>query len=472
MKPAKIYLKIFFSFLLILIVTEVLIFGLFGVVMGRHFRSQMERYASVQVMMVKEIIESKMRSAPDGEPARNESLKAFIRELGEVLDAHVWLQGPDGDVVAKSFDGNPPMEHEELRKKQGKDFGSFTLYHGRRSRSGAYAVVPVVLEGDDAYRLHLFLAGSGSPHPQKGFALGLGIIGVVVALLVIPVSRFISKPINELRRSAQRIAEGDLSHRAVVRGKDEIGKLGRTFNHMADKLERMIRGGRELTAHISHQLRTPLTRIRVAEEMLTEKIEHGNHAGLERYLNDIREDIDELDLLIGRILTLSKLDLKEEPLISEPLDPVELITQLLGRLKPAVDHKNLRLETDITFEPPFPGNRDALETAFSNILENAVKYSPPGGCVRVEMKTAGGALEVNVTNPFEPLQEEDLERIFEPFQRSESAKQAGFGLGLAIVRKIVEAHGGAVRAQNTQEGFSIRMSLPGNPPEEHLKRHL
>jgi hypothetical protein len=83
MKPAKIYLKIFFSFLLILIVTEVLIFGLFGVVMGQHFRSQMERYASVQVMMVKEIIESKMRSAPDGEPARNESLKAFIRELGE-----------------------------------------------------------------------------------------------------------------------------------------------------------------------------------------------------------------------------------------------------------------------------------------------------------------------------------------------------------------------------------------------------
>jgi signal transduction histidine kinase len=82
---------------------------------------------------------------------------------------------------------------------------------------------------------------------------------------------------------------------------------------MADKLERMIRGGRELTAHISHQLRTPLTRIRVAEEMLTEKIEHGNYAGLERYLNDIREDIDELDLLIGRILTLSKLDLKESP---------------------------------------------------------------------------------------------------------------------------------------------------------------
>jgi signal transduction histidine kinase len=83
------------------------------------------------------------------------------------------------------------------------------------------------------------------------------------------------------------------------------------------------------------------------------------------------------------------------------------------------------------------------------------------------MKTVGGALEVNVTNTCEPLQEEDLERIFEPFQRSESAKQAGFGLGLAIVKKIVEAHGGTIRAQNTPDGFCIRMSLAGNPSEVH-----
>jgi signal transduction histidine kinase len=468
MKPAKIYLKIFFSFLLILIVTEVLIFGLFGVITGRHFRSQMERYASVQVMMVKKIIESKVRSEPDSEPARNESLKAFIRELGEGLEAQVWLQRQDGRLVATSFPGDVPVVVEQFKKRQGKDFGSFTLYHERRRGAGVYAVVPIALAGDEGFRLHLFLARSGSPHPERGFAVGLGIIGAVIALLVIPVSRFISKPINELRRSAQRIAEGDLSHRASVHGEDEIGKLGRTFNHMADKLERMIRGGRELTAHISHQLRTPLTRIRIAEEMLREKTGQRHDAALERYLNDIREDIDELDVLIGRILSLSRLDLNETPLRPEPLDPVDLINQLLNRLKPAMEQKSLRLTTGISFEQPFRGDRNALGTAFSNILENAVKYCPKEGSLAVEMKALGGSLEVTVSNTFEPLEEEDLERIFEPFQRAETAGQAGFGLGLAIARKIIEAHGGAVRAQNSQEGFSIRMSLPGNPPEEHV----
>jgi signal transduction histidine kinase len=169
--------------------------------------------------------------------------------------------------------------------------------------------------------------------------------------------------------------------------------------------------------------------------MLTEKIELGNYAGLERYLNDIREDIDELDLLIGRILALSKLDLKEEPLISEPLDPVELITQLLGRLKPAVDHKRLRLRTDISFEPPLLGDRDALETAFSNILENAVKYSPPGGCVRVEMKTVGGALEVNVTNTCDPFRKKILKGSSSRFTRSESAKASRLRAGPGHCKK-------------------------------------
>jgi len=465
MKPSKIYLKIFFSFLLILVVTEILIFGLFGIIIGRHFRSEMDRYASAQIMMVKEIIESKMRAVPMGEQAPNESLKEFMEGMGELLGAQVWLQREDGEVVATSFHGDIPKEQEELKKGRARDFGSFRLYHGRRSGSGAYAVVPVALEADRTVALHVLFPKSGSSHPEGGFALGLGVIGAVIALLVIPVSRFISKPINELRQSAARIAEGDLSHRATVKGKDEIGKLGRAFNHMADRLEKMIRGGRELTAHISHELRTPLTRIRIAEEMLRDKVEQRNCEGVERYLDDIREDIEELDDLIGRILTLSKFDLKERPLSPEPFDPVDLMNGLLSRLKQAMQRKGLQLTTDFSFHPPLWGDPNAIQTAFSNLLENAVKYSPPGACVKVEMRAAEEALDVRVTNPSDPFREEDLERIFEPFQRLGATKESGFGLGLAITRKIIEAHGGTIGAQNTGEGFRILVRLPSSPPD-------
>jgi two-component system sensor histidine kinase CpxA len=305
-------------------------------------------------------------------------------------------------------------------------------------------------------------------HPEEGFGLGLAIIGVVIALLVMPVSRLISKPINELRHSAQRIADGDLSHRARVKRKDEIGKLGRAFNHMADRLEKMIRGGRELTAHISHELRTPLARIRIAEEMLREKVEQQNSKDLKRYLNEIREDVEELDALIGRILMLSKLDLKEKPLSFQPVNPVDLMQGTLSRMTPAFEQKNLHLTTDFSFEPPLWGDADALQMVFSNLVENAIKYSPAGGRVSVEMKTAGGDMEAVVTNTADRIAEQDLAMIFEPFHRVGNKKETGFGLGLAIAKKTVEAHGGTIEALNTEEGFRMRMRLPGKQREETL----
>jgi len=251
-----------------------------------------------------------------------------------------------------------------------------------------------------------------------------------------------------------------------VKRKDEIGKLGRAFNHMADRLEKMIRGGRELTAHISHELRTPLARIRIAEEIVRERLEQGNYKNLERYLNEIREDVEELDALIGRILMLSKLDLKEKPLSLQSLNPVDLMQALLSRLKPSLDQKNLRLTTDFSFEPPLLGDPDALQTTFSNLLENAIKYSPPGGRVSVEMKAAGDDMEVLVTNTADKIPEQDLEKIFEPFHRVGAKSEAGFGLGLAIVKKTIEAHGGAVEARHVEEGFRIRIRLPRKPEEE------
>ena len=200
MKPSKIYIKIFFSFLLILIVTEILIFALFGIIMGRYFQSEVDHYASAQVMMVKEIIDSKIRTAPDVDLSRNEPLKDFIRNWGEALGAQVWLQGSDGQLVAKSFSGDLPKEQSELQAGQWRDLGAFRMYHGHKKSSRLYAVIPIKVKAGKNAELHVFFAKREPSHPQEGFGLGLVIIGVVIALLVMPVSRLISKPINELRQ--------------------------------------------------------------------------------------------------------------------------------------------------------------------------------------------------------------------------------------------------------------------------------
>jgi two-component system sensor histidine kinase CpxA len=131
-----------------------------------------------------------------------------------------------------------------------------------------------------------------------------------------------------------------------------------------------------------------------------------------------------------------------------------------------LDQKNLHLTTEFSYEPPLWGDPDALQTTFSNLLENAIKYSPSGGRVSVEIKAVGEEVELLVTNTADKIPEEDLERIFEPFHRVRTKKEAGYGLGLAIVRKTIEAHGGTIEACNAEEGFRIRVRLPRNPAEE------
>ena len=461
MKPGRLYLKIFLSFLAILFITEIFIFALFVMIPGKDFRAQFEHYTKGKVLLVKEIVEDKIRSAPTTELSNNEPLREFISDFGEILGAKVWLQNSDGTLSVKSFEGDVSVMVEQFKKKRSRDFGSFKLY--RRRHSHFYAVIPTAFPKGEKGSIHILFASQGPPHPEGGFALGLAIVGLIIALLIIPVSRFITDRVEQLKQSALRIAEGDLSHRAAVKSKDEIGELAQAFNHMTDKLERMITSSKELTANVSHELRTPLTRIGIAEELLREKLEKENLKEYERHLDDIREDISELDRLTGRILELSRLDIQESPLKFERLNPSDLVNDLLERLKPVMEHKGLRVQTDLSSDSPWMGDREALRLALSNILDNAAKFTPPKGDIIVKMNSRQGFLEISVTNSFEKLAEEDLTRIFDPFHRTERSKVPGSGLGLTITKKIIERHGGKIEAFNSPEGLEIRIRLREEP---------
>jgi signal transduction histidine kinase len=461
MKPGKLYLKIFLSFLAILFITEILIFALFMMIPGKDFRAQLEHSTKEKVLIVKEIVEDKIRSAPTTELSKNEPLREFISDFGEILGAKVWLQNGDGTLSVKSFKGDVPVRVEQIKKRRSRDYGSFKLY--RRRHSHFYAVIPIAFPKGEKGSIHILFGSQGLPHPEGGFALGLAIIGLIVALLIIPVSRLITDRVKQLKQSALRIAEGDLSHRVAVKGKDEIGELARAFNHMTDKLERMITSSKELTANVSHELRTPLTRIRIAEELVREKLEKGNFKEYERHLDEIREDVSELDRLTGRILELSRLDIHESPLKFERLNPSDLINDLLERLKPVMERKDLRVKTDLSNDTPLMGDREALRLALLNILDNAAKFTPQKGDIIVKMYSQQGFLEISVTNSFEKLAEEDLTRIFDPFHRTGRSKAAGSGLGLTITKKIIERHGGKIESFNSPEGLEIRIRLPAEP---------
>jgi signal transduction histidine kinase len=466
MKPGKLYLKIFLSFVLVLIVTEILVFGLFSIAGQRSFRSRFERYVGSQARIAKEFIEERIGSEPETTIVENEPLKNLIQRLSEIYGAKMWLEGPDGTVLLQSFSGEIPVSMDMVSEKHAKDFGHFKLHRHFKRGWTPFIVIPIEIREHESGRLNVLFDAMEPPHPEKGFALGLVGIGLVIALLIIPVSRIFTKRIKQLRHSALQIAEGDLSHRVTVKGKDEIGELGRSFNQMADKVERMIQGGRELTANVSHELRSPLARIRIAEEILRERLKQGDYKGCERHLDNVRQDIEELDRLIGSILVLSKLDMQEASLKRESFNPSDLIHELLEQFKHSISRRSLRLTTDLSFDMPILGDRNALRTALSNILDNAVKFTAEGGSIIVTMQTQGDCVQISVTNSFQAFSAEDLARIFEPFYRTERAHVAGSGLGLAITRKIIERHGGTIEAENALEGLRILIRLPIGGDEE------
>jgi len=464
MKPGRLYIKTVLWFLLVLCITEILIFGLFIIGAEKGLRPKLHHFVSGHVQLAKEMVEDKIRLHPNLPLNQNEALKDSILYIGAAYGAKAWLTEADGKEVIKSF--REPVPHQLVNRfdEPISGFKSFKLFHSRnrgRSRWDFYAIIPIALHREEAGKLHILFQKKEDDHHWRGFAIGLIIIGLIIAILIMPLTRLITKRVKLLRESAIRISQGDLSHRATVRGKDEIGDLGRSFNLMADRVERMVQGGKELTANVSHELRTPLARIRVAEELLRKKIKDHTIQDWERHLNDIQEDIEQMDLLIGKILLFSKMDLKDKPLNRQPVIPAALMEMLITRLKSTIEQKTLNVLTEMDFSVSCQGDPDALQTALSNILDNAVKFTKPKGRIRVTISADSSGILISITNAFGKLSQEELERIFEPFYRAKGNTTPGTGLGLAISKKIIEKHDGTLTARNAEEGLELRIRMAG-----------
>lgn len=459
MKPPKLYIKFFIYFMGILVVTEVLIFLLFKVTGDRSFRERVRQYTLERVVLLKELTEEKLKSGSAGNPAGNVDMQRIIDHIGKISAAKVWVTSHN-KALCKSFNNKIPADLANLPDKFLYSYNGIKIYMDFNKAHNNYAISPFKIKGYDDVSFHILFGGRERGTPETGFTLGLAGIGIIIALLVIPISRIITKRVKELRQSAHRIASGDLSYRIDVRGRDEIGELGKAFNQMADKVERMVMGGKALTALVSHELRTPLTRIRIAEEMLREKFEGTSEEEYLRHLDEIGEDIDLLNNLIGRILELSKMDMHESRFEMEQFDVKEMISDLLHQLKPIVERKKLKINTDLIYTPQFKGNYNSLSTALLNVFDNAVKFTEDNGRIYVGMAIPNGRLEISVTNSYKRLDNQDLARIFEPFQRVGDSDASGSGLGLAISQKIIKRHGGSVEAKNSEKGFNIVISLP------------
>ena len=281
--------------------------------------------------------------------------------------------------------------------------------------------------------------------------LAIAAAGIAAAAaLGLIVSRAALRPVRRLTETTERVTEtGDLSERIEAHGKDELSRLATSFNTMLGALEESARAQRQLVADASHELRTPLTSLRTNVEVLAggRELPPGER---ERLLHDVIEQTGELTNLIAELIELARSD--QQP--SEPEDVrLDLVTaQAVERARR--DQSGVTFTTDLR-ESVVHGVPANIERAVANLLDNAAKWSPPGG--DVEVAVDAGTITVRDHGP--GIDDEDLPFVFDRFYRAASARgMPGSGLGLAIVRQVAEAHGGGVTVERAQGG-GTRMTL-------------
>ena len=454
----SLYLKILLLWIFALVVTEALIFGLFITVVGDSHRQHLIRSVGQSAAVDRDFIQAAVAAdlANGATPAA--ALQRAVGKLSASAHAKIWLTYPDGKSATTSFAGEIPSP----AAKPGETWRHNGVTISIQVRKGMtwYATVPVALPAyASPLLLHIVPQRAENGFPYAAFAAGLAVIGILVAILAVPLTLRITTPLKRLQESALRIARGDLSARADITGKDEIGRLAVAFNSMAETVERMVRGGKELTANVSHELRSPLARIRVAGECLKEAVDKGDQQEAEEMVEAIGEDIDEADAMIGRILQFSKLDLHEPLPLNQEVAPAEVISGLVKTLGPLARSKSIGIEVHVLEDEQVTGDEAMLRSAFKNLLENAVRHTAEGGKVEVVMRREDASLVTEITNTHPPVDPEELGLIFTPFYRGKHSRTEGTGLGLAITKKIITLHHGDIGARNVMHGFEVRVDL-------------
>ncbi|WP_129124563.1 ATP-binding protein [Geomonas oryzae] len=298
--------------------------------------------------------------------------------------------------------------------------------------------------------------------PPPLFWLQMAITFVVSGLVCYFLSWCIAAPLRRLRAATRRLADGDLSSRVTVIPRQagyEINDLGRDFNLMATRMEKLVLAHKQLVRDASHELRSPLARLNVALGIARKESPPSAAKALDR----IEFESDRLNLLITELLTLSKLDEGSE-LDRSDLDLAELVEEVARDAEFEACASDRHVQWNATRGITVHGNRDFLSRALENVVRNAVKYTAEGTAVEIvlERDEASARLRVRDNGPGVP--EEQLADIFRPFYRVAEArdrKSGGTGIGLAIAEKTVTLHGGSIAARNLpQGGLEVEIRLP------------
>jgi signal transduction histidine kinase len=460
----RLYWRIYLHFLGVLFVVGLAATIVFAVGQRRAFQRQVtERVTRHVAALVAEVA---------ADPA---GLTRRLEQLRDDLGLDVTVRDPGGRVLAASGSALWTLAADELAELRA---GGLLAPRG----SPWMAATALRAPGSGTLVGFVQLSAAHRHFPMTGFwRPGLAVIAVlvIVALAAAPLARRIARPVERLTEGARRLGRGELAYRVpeesprgLVRRRrhpSELAELTRAFNDMAARVERLVAGQKELLANVSHELRSPLARIRVALALLPREGE------TEQRLREVEADLAELDRLIDEVLTAARLDATSVPPQRSSVDVTRLLAEVAERAgqDPATAGAAVRVAPGPA--PVLVADATLLKRALGNLVENAAKYGAPP--VTLAAGRVGERVALSVSDEGPGIPAADRERVLAPFQRLDAARTPsaagepprGFGLGLTIARRVAEVHGGTIAiepaavVEGRERGCRVTLWLPAAP---------
>ncbi len=335
--------------------------------------------------------------------------------------------------------------------------------------ANSIASAPIQVHGQDIGTVRVWVYGSDTlltdsdqkfrdnSYQAMVFA---ALIAIVLAMLFgVPFARSLVNPINRISRAAKSFGEGDLGARTLLEGDDEIAQLGQTFDRMAESVEKDRELEHRLTTDVAHELRTPLMAIQSTVEAMIDGVFEPD---AER-LDTVNSEVQRLSRLVDAILKLSRLENRSTPLNRQVLDVGDIVSALVSTHQAFVQDSGLDFDSHTEPDLYVWGDSDLLRQAVANLISNAVRYTPEGS-ISVSAMREGEMVCITVADTGIGISEEDVKMVFSRFWRADSGRNresGGLGVGLALVKEIVDQHDGRIEVQSVEgQGSSFTILLP------------
>ena len=463
---ASIRWKILLTFLVIIGVSFAITAALLTGLVSSTLYQQRTRQASLSAERLA------LSAAPFFAAAQMEPLQESLALSASEQGGRILLLSPDGKVQLDTFsllEGTRVALPEIDRVLTGNQSHAFGVYPAGEDHE-EYAAVCVARMTFDGQSIGVLLLSTPVTElrqaivtmEQRLLTVFTAVAGAaIVAALIF--SFTLTRPVKALTSTIRRMGKGDLSARAHIRTSGELKELADSYNTMAEKIENFDRSRSQFVSNASHELKTPLTAMKLLLECLIEQPGMPDEMRME-FMQDMNHEIDRLSGIITDLLTLTQMDSRDDALHVEELDLSRLTEETLHPLSPVADKAGLTIVSAIAPGVRLNGDATKLASVIYNLTDNAIKYTPEGGEVRVSLSGKGKTVTLTVTDNGIGIPPEEQAHIFDRFYRVDKARSratGGTGLGLSIVRQMVQLHGGQITlASEPGRGSTFTVTLP------------